>query len=619
MGWGGLFHTLWEEGVRKPLRQFRRDARRIWQRWTVFFGPSTPTTTTGPTTTTTSRSPRRAPMAALQPRWHLCTGRSSQPPQQVSPLLIQQEMRKHRLQRWMIEVLFFAPMLTLVSAGLILLLWRKPAELSPSAISLQIITGLGGMGLWYAFLAWVRHRARRMAAWYQQDIFDLKERGTPLQRHLQRHILPQEDGQPILKDEENAIPPMDDERPVISPLQVAEIFLETHLFGPPHGRIRPIALKRSHGLNLQDPTVQIALWLGGPCWWYLDAYSAVVLENPQGYFRILQGPTFPQKAMDHLPSEAAVEDLDARIQKFIPKEFYSWGFERLRRTFHLHPYTVTIHDHWLRSRDGIWVKVRQCQVRAMPDFRSPAFLETLCTLVRREAGKDGQTWMDEWLEALEGRSLFQQEIRSAVIGALNTYVRQHTLSQILHATSTVAANNTSMETPQGGKDAPGLQVLRQRIEEALRNRGFRLEEVIVFPKWEVPEHIQQKRKALQRQLRELQRKEREIRETMYHQAAQAWLLNHFQGLIPIARELESGEKDFLPLAQRALRVMWVALREGLDCWEHYREQWYESKVSLDGPQPPFEDEGTFEYSHRELEIFASLIRLHIGRPPLKGT
>jgi len=378
---------------------------------------------------------------------------------------------------------------------------------------------------------------------------------------------------------------------MMSPLQVAETFLETQLFGPPRGRIRPIALKRSQDLNLHDPTVQTALWLGGPCWWYLDGYSAVVLENPQGFFRILQGPTFPQKVMDHLPPDMDVDTLDARIQRFIPQAFYSWGFERLRRTFRLYPYTVTIKDRWLRSREGIRVKVRQCQVRAVPDFRSPTYLETLCRLVRREAGKDGQSWMEEWLEALQGRTLFQQEIRAAVMGALSGFVRQHTLDQILHAALDLPAQEPSKRPPRS--EASGLQALRQRIEQALKSRGFLLEEVITFPQWEIPEHLRKQRNARLRQFRDLQRREREIREELYPRTVQEWITEHTQGLIAIARRVEAGDPDFLGLVRQALSAMLDTLMEGLGFWEQRVPTWYTQPASDSEPAPPLPNAEAF--------------------------
>ena len=617
MGWGGFFHTLWEEGIRKPFRQIRRDLRRIWKPRTVFFGPSPsmsePTTSVSPVS-------RQASTVFPQPRWHLCTGRTPRPSWPVngrSPSVIQQEMRKRRLQKWTVDLLFFTPVFTLVSASLILTLWQRPSNLPRSAMYLLGVTGVGGMGLWAGFLVWARRRARRIAAWYQQDIFDLKERGTPLQRYLQRSK-PVPAGSKPLQAARGEISE-EDEGGLLSPLRVTEAFLETLLFGPPGGYIPSIELRRSRGLNLRDPTVQTALWLGGPCWWYLDAYSAVVLENPQGFFRILQGPTFPSKAISRLPSGVHVSDSDAQIQPFIPPEFYSWGFERLRRTFRFHPYTVAVHDHWLRSREGVRVKVLRCQVRAVPDFSSPTFLETLCTLVRREPGKDGQHWMEEWLEALEGRSLLQQEIQSALAEALNAYVSRHTLAQILHTTSTFPTEHTATTPLRTPENPSGLQNLRQRIEEALRSRGFRLEEVITFPQWEVPERIRQTRKALQRQFCELQRKEREIREAKYQEVVQEWCLSQIQGLIPLARELESGGEDSLRLARRALQVMWQALKEGLDFWKAYQEQWYGSGVSPGGPLPPFEDRKAFELGYRELHTLAALMHLHMKRLSLKGS
>ncbi len=630
MGWGGLFRTLWEEGVRKPFRQMWRDARRVWRRSLVFFGPST---SPSPAPAPAKTPPRRAVADALQPRWHLCLGHASQhhPSEDDSaPTRIQQAMRKRRLRLWMINLLFIAPVFVLVST---LLALSFMASASSDRAPSPFLLGVGGVGvlLWWGFLGWARRRARRIAAWYQQDIFDLKERGTPLQRYLQQRLARSSPSPAPGKEETGGLRQVDQitipedieglkelaDLLMMSPLQVAETFLETQLFGPPRGRIRPIALKRSQDLNLHDPTVQTALWLGGPCWWYLDGYSAVVLENPQGFFRILQGPTFPQKVMDHLPPDMDVDTLDARIQKFIPQAFYSWGFERLRRTFRLYPYTVTIKDRWLRSREGIRVKVRQCQVRAVPDFRSPTFLETLCHLVRREAGKDGQSWMEEWLEALQGRTLLQQEIRAAVMGALSGFVRQHTLDQILHAALDLPAQEPSKRLPQ--REAPGLQALRQRIEQALKSRGFLLEEVITFPQWEIPERLRQQRNARLRQFRDLQQQERKIRETKYAETVQTWLTDHTQKLIPIARRVEAGDPDFLGLVRQALEVMLRTLMEGLDLWEQRASTWYTQSVPDSEPAPPLSDAEAFLHCYRELNTLAKLIHLHIRRPSLRVT
>ena len=343
------------------------------------------------------------------------------------------------------------------------------------------------LALWWLVLAeFPRWRGRRMAAYYLADIFDLRQRGTPLYRKRQE----------AQKDKDKHA---QESLPFLNPRAVAEQFLEERVFGrngkryfldipfigrvmwivangidalPPlawllnysplrHAAQPPIALRKNQQLDDRHPRIQQALWLGGIHWWFLDEYTGVVLDHPKTRaFRALIGPTFGQKPrLQSLPiSEEEDEDfvipgerilseeygeiqprlipaVNEQLEKAVPQAFFNRGFEQVHLTLEFGTYEYQTKTTWYRTRDGIRVEIRNLKVTAeFVPYPYKRLLKVLCLLLHRDQPvRLGAPWHEDWLAHLDSRFLLQREMRRAVSSALAHFVRSHTLEQLMAA------------------------------------------------------------------------------------------------------------------------------------------------------------------------------------------
>ncbi len=608
---------LWDELVRKPVSSVMRT------------GPSRKGTTSPPSP---SKAEEAVPLQAPKARGRALqggTGRETRcpEPEHLKEVFTLSHEGVFRYPQWLRAGLILVG--AAFAVGYLAFASLERTQGTPRPI-VHLIGGAAALILlWIISVEWIRKGALRMAAWYQQDIFDLKERGTPLYRAQEqvaglKQLTAEVDLSEELSEELTLLEEEKEGQPYfrIAPLEISERFLQAKLSGH---NLPWVTIRRTEPLNLHRPEVQVALWLGGPNVWHLDRHTVVVLEQPaRPYFRVLRGPT-----IDSLPKEKSFfqvpweKDRREALLKHIRPEFISRDFERLRRVFILQPYVVAVGPLALRTRDGILIEMPRCEIRATFGYGSARALRELCVLLLQERGREGLSWDQEWLDALDGQGFLRKALKAFLTGAVRTFVQSHTLEQLLYDFQ--APEETLMSIQERlrkqGEEPPlspaSLEDFRRLLEDRLRRVGFRLEDVRVPPTWRLPKTLRQAQKGWLQQFRTLKRREQQLEEDLVHYY-RGFLGECLRPMVSLADQVSEDEVPFLETARKLLSRLQHQLGEGLFLWQDWEARWYEDAQARPSPlkaPPPFEQREVFQRKSQFLRNFWSWSHTVFHRPP----
>ncbi len=464
----------------------------------------------------------------------------------------------------------------------------------------RVLMNLGlGWLLWALVLFALFHAAIRGVARYQQEIFDLRERGIPLVRLL-RHG--EQDPFQEAQEEEKQAEPQKAQEPQVNPVRQALTFLWWNLSGKYRPGYGPGRLERLFQwsllpwkivlfnlitvttpliwLNTSEqrerfhtqipPEAQQALWLGGPFWWLLGDDTVVVLEDlAQHRFRVLQGPTLGERALatlQRLPLQG--RQPEDWIPRVAPGAFYSEGFQRLRKVLVTGVYAVEIESMKARTRDGVVLELTQATARMRLNPENSRLMDTLCRMLLYQVGSDDTDWVAEWLQDLDGQAWLQKTFHFLLETALREFIAQHPLRALLTDLKPPEAERMIWETvlqygepedteeeeaalePGDTSDLP-LFRLRAFVEQYLEREGVVLED-FTPPTWQLPKELQRRFETILAQLRDLARNFQDLpryeRREMFREAMEdcgkllrAWNASQTEGwifhLITPVREL----------------------------------------------------------------------------------
>ncbi len=513
--------------------------------------------------------------------------------------------------------------------------------------------GLLGLG-WMWFWESARKAARFRVAQYQVDVFDLQERGAPLWRYLEtkRKEEAKKKGKVFQTDEIPLWP---------SPIQVAETFLEENLFGRngPYSQctrllglffpfllaytpwyqapVPSVPLKKGSRLfHPPKPDWQQLLWLGGQYLWYLDEHFAVALNHPTSdAFRVLVGPTFPPDvSFDLIDQGLCGVSIEKQREEQAPSEFFNRAFERPHVVFRFGEYTVKPGEINLRTRDGILIQVKGLEVTA--EFRPTSYRKLqrfLCHFLRHDKPGD-PPWFNDWMEHLNPDFLLKRELRGIVMGTMASFIREHTLEQIVNLLEPAGEEEKTLryanyylqrlqqmrQESATARTAASFVTLEQRLRERLRQIGFELK-TLRLPTWRIPEELEQAHRAALANVRRLRGQLYEIRYRYYDRFYQEWFLEQFTRAVQLAHQLEQqsartrrADVDdlFLEILDALVRPLFI----GVDTWARKAPTWYGGRPLFQKPrewddlepEPPYPTQEAFMRALTRLRHFLSLVK-----------